>query len=214
MLAVIACLAGVLAILVFSEILWKQKILNGEYHRKFVHIVVGVFVAFWPWLISWRAIQLIALAMVVVILLDRRPIFHSNAPVKRRTYGNLLYAVAIFLCALLTNQKIYFAIAILHLSLADGFAAIIGEKFHKRWGYKIFHYTKTVFGSMTFWMASVFILGAGLLFAYDLIGYKQYVILVLALPPILTIIENAGGFWGTDNVLVPLAVLSALKLAS
>ncbi|MBI2588935.1 hypothetical protein HYW35_01885 [Candidatus Saccharibacteria bacterium] len=214
MLAVIACLAGVLAILVVSEILWKYKILRGEYNRKFVHIAVGIFVAFWPWLISWRAIQVIALLMLVVNLFDRRPIFHSNAPVQRRTYGNILYAVAILLCSMLTDQKIFFALAIFHLSVADGLAAIVGEKLHKRWGYKIFHYTKTVIGTMAFWLVSVFILGIGLLFARDLIGYHQYTVLILGLPPILAILENAGGFWGTDNILVPLAVLSALSLAA
>ncbi|HLB66329.1 MAG TPA: hypothetical protein VJJ78_01905, partial [Candidatus Saccharimonadales bacterium] len=64
MLAVIACLAGIFAILVIEEIFYKRKILQGEYLRKFVHISAGSFIAFWPWLISWRAIQLIGVLMV------------------------------------------------------------------------------------------------------------------------------------------------------
>lgn len=213
MLTVIACLAGVLAILVVSEILWKNKILTGEYNRKFVHITVGVFVAFWPWLISWRAIQVVALLMLAVNFFDRRPIFRSNSPVHRKTYGNLFYALAIFLCSILTDQKIFFALAILHMSLADGLAAIVGEKLHKKWGYKVFHYTKTVVGTMTFWLTSLYILGGGIIFAHNLIGYKQYAILLLLLPPLLVFLENVGGYLGTDNLLVPLAVLFVLELA-
>lgn len=213
MLAVIACLGGVLVILIVSEILWKKNILKGEYNRKFVHIAVGIFVASWPWIISWRSIQFIALAMLAVNFFDRRPIFHSNSPVHRKTYGNLFYALAIFLCSLLTDQKIFFALAILHMSLADGLAAIVGESLHKKWGYKVFHYTKTVVGTMTFWLTSLYILGGGLILAHDLIGYKQYAILLLLLPPLLVFLENIGGFWGTDNLLVPLAVLFTLELA-
>ena len=46
MLGVAICIAGVVAILLVAELLWRQNILRGELQRKFVHIVGGGFVAF------------------------------------------------------------------------------------------------------------------------------------------------------------------------
>lgn len=213
MLTVIACLAGVLCLLVLDEWLAKNKILKSEYRRKFVHVTVGTFVAFWPWLISWRAIQIIGLLMVVIVALNRqRQIFKFNRNLERETYGDFFFAVAILLCALLTDTKIFFTLAILHLALADGLASIIGRRFGAPWKYKVYRQTKTVVGSMTFWIASLGILGAGILFAHNQINFTNYVALLVALPPVLTIIENASPL-GLDNILVPVVVLAGLNIA-
>jgi dolichol kinase len=63
----------------------------------------------------------------------------------------------------------------LHVALADGFAAIIGTKYGRAWAYKVFGQTKTIIGSMTFWVVSLCILGIGLLFAHDLIPFSHYI---------------------------------------
>ncbi|OVE78538.1 hypothetical protein BVY00_02540, partial [bacterium G20] len=81
----------------------------------------------------WRSMELIGLAMLLVVLLNHRSkTIHMNGDIKRQTYGGVLFAVAIILCALLTHVKIFFALAILHLSLADGLAAVIGTAYGKR----------------------------------------------------------------------------------
>jgi dolichol kinase len=213
MFAVIACLAGVLGILLIAEQLWRLKVLKGEHHRKFVHIVAGSFIAFWPWLISWRAIQIIAAGMLVVVLVNRqRQHFHFLGIKPRNGFGDLFFALAILLCALITTNQVFFALAILHLALADGLASVIGTKFGQKWRYHVFHQTKTIVGSMAFWFISLSILGVGVLFAHDIISFQHYAILLLALPPILTLLENVTAM-GLDNVVVPLAVLTALDIA-
>jgi hypothetical protein len=68
MLAVTACLIGIFALLIIAELLGKHRILKGEYHRKFLHIAAGSFIAFWPWLISWEAIEIIGLVMLAVMV--------------------------------------------------------------------------------------------------------------------------------------------------
>ncbi|MBI2591906.1 hypothetical protein HYW36_00255 [Candidatus Saccharibacteria bacterium] len=214
MLAVIICLAGIFAILVVAEILHKRKILHGEYLRKFVHIPSGAFIAFWPWLISWRAIQLISLAMLAVVLINHRTrSIHISGDIKRPTYGGVLFPVAVIIAAALTREKIFFAIAILHMAVADGMAAVIGTAYGKKLAYKVFHQVKTVLGTMAFWLASLYILGVGILFAHDLISFTNYALLLLVLPPILAALENLAVL-GLDNVVVPVAVIAALQLAT
>jgi dolichol kinase len=214
MLNIIVCLLGVLFLLVSGELLWRKKILKGEYHRKFIHIGVGTFVASWPWIISFQSIAWIGFVMSIVILADRYlNMFHFVSGLKRRSYGDLLFAPAIVLCALLTDSNVFFSIAILHMSMADGLAAVVGQSFLKKWSYKVFGQVKTVIGTMTFWLVSIYILGSGILLAHDQFNYSQYIFLLLILPPILAATENIA-VYGFDNLAVPLLTLYILQSIS
>ena len=78
MLVIIASLAVIFFILVGSEVLWRRGIWRGERVRKLVHVLVGSFVAFWPWLMTWRDIEYIALAFLAVVGLSKVfKIFHA-----------------------------------------------------------------------------------------------------------------------------------------
>lgn len=211
MLALIISLIVVLAILVISEYGWRHKLLLGERARKFVHILVGAFVAFWPWLMTWRQIQLISLAFLVSVFFNRRyKIFHALFSVSRRSYGEITFAIAVGASALITTNKVYFMIGMLHLALADGVAALVGRKVSKNWQYKVFGQTKTVFGSMSFWLVSLWILGIGLaLSGSD--TYQNVTAALLIIPPIATTIENILPF-GLDNLGLSLGVIGLLTL--
>lgn len=219
MLATLACLAIVIALVLVAEVLWRKKLLKGENQRKFVHISVGTFAAFWPWLISWRAIQLIGIAMTIGVIANRlSPHLHYLGGIRiKHNYGDIFLPLAIVLTSLITTNKIFFALAILHVSLADGLAAVIGTNFGKYWRYRIFEHTKTVLGTMTFWLVSVSILGLGILGmgvlpAQDIFAYSNFFWLLLLLPPAVTMIENVVGL-GMDNIAVPAAVLIGLNMA-
>jgi dolichol kinase len=213
MLNIAACLFGVYALLVLGDMLAKKKLLKDEYRRKFIHITVGCFVAFWPWVMSFEAIRIIGLMMLAVVFINRRRVFFKfSRDTKRISYGDYLFAVAITLCALLTTNKLFFAIAILHMALADGLAAIIGQQFGKPWKYLVFSQTKTLLGSMTFWLVSIYILGIGLLAAHNYLSFNSYALLLLVLPPLMTLVENFS-LKGADNILVPVGVILALNLA-
>jgi dolichol kinase len=214
MISVILSLIAVAAVLLIDEFLWRKKIIHGELKRKLVHITVTAFVAFWPWIMSWRAIQLLGIAMVIVLLLNRQvKVLHYLGGIRQKTYGDVFLALSITTTALITDEKIFFAIAMLHVALADGFAAIIGTKFGKNYKYRIFGHTKTVIGSMAFWVISLFILGGGLLMAHNLIPYSHYAALLIALPPILTITENIA-VYGMDNLAIPIVIIIALNIAA
>lgn len=212
MLAVIACLAGLFVLLVITEILGERKILKGEYLRKFFHITAVSFIAFWPWLISWSDIKLLALVIVFVMLAGRHlGLLSYHGRVKRITYGDIFLAIAILICAFIAHNKVFFAIAILEIALADGLAAVAGLSYGKRWSYKVFGYTKSVIGTMVFWIVSIEILTAGMLAAHDVFSYGDYYYLLLFMPPVLTIMENLAVL-GIDNLIIPLLTIAILRM--
>jgi dolichol kinase len=212
MLAVFACLAGLFIILVLTEYLGNRKILKGEYLRKFFHITAVSFIAFWPWLVSWRDIQVMSLGIIFFMLAGRYfGLLNYHGRIHRVTYGDILLALAIFISSIITHNKIIFAVAILQVALADGMAAVWGISFGKRWQYKVFGYTKTVMGTMAFWLVSVSILTAGVLASHNLFTYRDYYYLLLLLPPVLTILENFAVL-GADNIVIPLVTIAALNL--
>ena len=214
MLPIIICLAVTFFLLIVADLLWRTKILKGENQRKFTHITVGCFVAAWPWIIGWRAIQLIGLAMALVVFINREPQFlHLRGIMKseRETYGDFCFALGVVACALITNNKAFFALAMLNMALADGLAAIVGKAWGSHWEYKVFHHNKTIIGSMTFWFVSLCIFAPGLLFLNNSIAFAQYAGLLIFLPPTLMMIENIVGL-GLDNLFIPVAVIIVLQL--
>src|SRR4051794_31644966 len=105
MLYVFLSLMAVFLILVASELLWNSKKLKGELARKFVHITVGTFVAFWPFYMSFRTIQIISVAFLAVVLITKKlKIFKAVHTVNRKTWGDMLFAVGIGLAAFLTKN--------------------------------------------------------------------------------------------------------------
>jgi phytol kinase len=209
MLAVLACLAGIATILVLAEILWQKKILRGEYQRKFVHISSGTFIAFWPWIISFRWVQLISLVMLIIVFFVQHfKLLHFTSEPKRVSYGFVFFALAVLLASIITSNKLIFTLAILNMALADGLAAVVGQKYGKNWRYKVLTHTKTVLGSMTFWLVSLCIFGVWLLFSPAFAVY--YFPLLLFLPPFLMTVENIPGL-GSDNIFIPMAVILVLS---
>lgn len=209
---IIACLLGIFLLLVTTEYLGRHKILPGEYQRKFLHITSGTFIVFWPWLISWSAIRGLAVAMLLVMVIGRYTKQLSyNGRVRRVTYGDIFLVAAILICSFISPNKIFFALAILEVALADGLAAVIGMAYGRHWQYRVFGYKKTLVGSMMFWIVSAVILAAGLLLANAIFQPRKYYESVLFLPPALTVVEMPS-IYGIDNLLVPVITVWTLRL--
>ncbi len=195
-------------ILVLAERLWRQKKLVGEFGRKFIHITVGTYVAFWPFFMSFRLIQIISLAFLLVVMMSRKlGVFRSVSTIDRRTWGDVMFAVGIGVTAVLTTNKWIFMAAILHLSLADGLAGVLGKRYGKTNEYKVLGYSKSIVGTATFLVLSAAILTFALLAGQA----QSYVVLpiVIFLPMLASAVENFGIF-GLDNILVPLLVVAVL----
>jgi phytol kinase len=210
MISILLSLLAIFIVLVVSELSWRKHKLSDELTRKIVHISVAAFVAFWPFYINYKQIQLVSVAFLIVILLSRYlHIFKGILHVKRRTYGDLFFPISIFILALLEPQPLIFMIALLHIGFADGVAALIGKRFGKDNQYKLFGHIKSIAGTLTFIIISYAILLTVKIIKPDEIASLTWINLLI-LPPILAFVENISTF-GADDLTVPLALLVILK---
>jgi phytol kinase len=207
MLTILA-VAVVFLILVFAEWLSRYKGVHSELTRKIVHVLVGLFVAFWPFFLSWRQIQVLSIMFLVAVLISiKLNIFGSIHAVSRNALGEVLFAVIIGILAFISSDPWIFAAAMLHLSLADGLAAVIGLAYGDSNSYRIMGRTKSLAGSLAFFFTSIVIMVWYVAFS----GSEPNAITMLWLPVVATIAENLSGE-GTDNLVIPLLI--ALVLTS
>jgi len=197
----------VFLILAINERWARRQGKHNELSRKFVHLVVGSFVATWPFYLRWREIGLLSLAFLVVVTLSKAlNIFHAIHTVQRPTWGEAFFALAVGLVALISRDQWIYAAALLQMSLADGLAAVIGTRFGLRSRYSIFGATKTVLGTLTFFIVSLLVLITYGHFS----GHPLDPAWMLVVSGLASLVENVG-IKGSDNLLVPLLV--ALFLA-
>lgn len=202
---------AILLLIIITESLWRGGKLHIETSRKIIHIGTGVIIAFWPYFLSWTIIQLASLVLLAVILVSYRfKIFKSIHSTKRLTAGEILYPVGIGLCALIEPAHWVFMIAVLHLTLADGLAALAGVKYGKTTRYTIISHGKSLAGSFTFLIVSflIFSIASHILPEHQLpVMYGWFLLSALA----LTVVENLS-WYGLDDITVPVAVIVILTL--
>lgn len=210
MLALAATVLAVLVLLVSSEIWWRRQRPSDEISRKFVHITVGTMAALWPFYLSWGQIAWLGIAFVAAVALSKYfNIFQAIHAVQRPTWGEICFALAVGGLTMITHDRWIYAAALLHMSLADGLAAIAGTRFGKRTRYMVLGHTKSIAGTATFFAMSVLILTW-----FDAVHSSQISVwLIAALAGAATVVENAG-IWGLDNLMVPMLIALALRQLS
>jgi phytol kinase len=210
--------SGTAALLLIGEWLWRKKITKGEIARKTVHITAATFAAFWPLFMSRISIALLSVIFVVVlVVIKRMHIFRSLHSVQRATYGEIWYAVSIGVIALVFKDDVIYAIAVLHLALADGFAAVVGASLAKK--ARNFHFRncrKSLAGTLTFFIIS-FILNLSywtIATHYPISNSGIYIspILYSLLSAVLLAGTEISAPKGSDNVIVPLLAGALLWL--
>ena len=200
---------AVLIVLVANEIWYRKKALHDEFSRKFIHITVGSFVAFWPFFLSWEQIQILSLAFLIAIGISKAfNIFQAIHSVQRPTWGEVYFAVAVGLIALFTEEKWVYTAALLQMSLADGLAAVIGTKYGRRHKYLVFGHPKSLIGTATFFIVSFAVLVSLNSFFPTELG----LLTILGISLVATFLENIF-VMGLDNLLVPLFVALVLTKA-
>ncbi len=207
-MAIFLCSLAVFIVLCLSEYGWRRGFMTSEVGRKFVHITVGSFVAFWPFFLSWNQIRLLSLAFLVIVVVSKVfNVFSAIHSVQRPTYGEFYFALVVGLLTFITQSKAIYAAALLQMSVADGMAAIVGVEYglkRQRHRYHVFGHTKTWFGTATF-----FAISAAILFGYSADTMRLAWYGVIALAGATTAIENIG-IMGLDNLLAPLLVAVVL----
>lgn len=205
---ILVTIAAVFLLLVIGELWWRKRRLSGEFTRKFVHISVGTFVAFWPFFLTWNEIRLLSAAFLIVVGISKYfKVFHAIHTVQRPTWGELFFAISVGLVTFITQDKWIYAAALLQMSLADGFAAVIGTRYGQRFRYIVFGHAKSLYGTLTFFVVSVAILIGFSRESGQHLGWK----FIVDLSIITSAIENLG-VAGLDNLLVPVVVAAAIQL--
>lgn len=187
-----------------GEVLWHKKLLSDELSRKFTHIVGGLWISSWPFFMEFSEVQLLSIGLVIGAGASHYfKIFLSIHSVRRQSYGVFLFPLGILLTSFITNEPWIFFLAVAHLALADGLAAVVGKHWGKHVAYHIGHEAKTVLGSVTFLLSSLAITTFYIVSSGE---YTDYAYIILAMPLVLTVIENVT-IKGLDNLLVPIAVV-------
>jgi len=207
MLQLILASAAVFFLVIIGELLWRYKDLDPEYTRKFVHISVGTFVAFWPLFLTPLQIALLSLAFVAVVGVSYWfGIFKAIHSVQRPTWGEVFFALSVGFLAYVAHSGPVYTVALLHMSLADGLAAAVGTKFGKSTEYKVFGHTKSLVGTMTFALISAAIFVGFFVTTSSPIAWWFLPVTLAA-----TLLENVA-VQGLDNLLVPVLVAVCLNL--
>lgn len=181
--------------------------LHGEFNRKFVHITVGSFVAFWPYFLTMTDIKLLSAAFLIVVALSRYfNIFKAIHSVQRPTWGEFWFALVVGGLAFVAPQHPHvYTAALLEMALADGLAAVIGTHYGNRYRYVVFGSPKSVIGTLTFFIVSCAILAGYALMSASVLSLPVLLLVALA----ATVLENISAH-GLDNLVVPLFVAGAL----
>ncbi len=193
--------------LIINEFYSRKKNKTNELDRKIVHLGVGSFVAFWPFLIDYNQIRLLSLAFLLVILLSKKlNFFQSIHAVERPTIGEIFFALSVGLITYLTKNNFVYMAAVLQMSLADGLAAVFGVSFGRNNRYKIFGQFKSLIGTAVFLVVSILILT--IINYYGALNLSNIYLIILAV--FLASIENLG-VYGSDNLIIPVMTVLFFK---
>jgi phytol kinase len=206
MISLFVALVGVCLLIVAGEYLRKVHLFQAEVTRKFIHITVAAFAATWPFFMEWRQIYLISMLMLVGILLSRfLHLFRAIHGVKRRTWGEVFFAISIGISAMLGQNEWAFAAAMLVMGVADGFAALAGTLLDNTHRYRVLGHLKSREGTITFFVMSLIILALCVNIGHLPVGVFELLGIALA----VTLLENIS-IAGTDNLFVPLVIIILL----
>ena len=212
MIPLLFTLMGLGLILLVSEVLWQKNILRGEYGRKFVHIVTGCFIAFWPYYLTTHIITLLAVISLAAVLVVRfTKIVNSIHDIKRVTAGEYFYPLGLLFAARFAHAHWIFTAALLFVALADGMAAVIGKK----WGthqlpIKLFGLKKTYVGSIAYILFAYVSIGIAALLGGSVFMLHSFTVVYILVPFVTVLIEAFSPF-GLDNIIVPTLVVLVLN---
>ena len=128
----------------------------------------------------------------------------------RKTFGDIYFIISILgLWIVSSEDKIMYSLPLIILMFSDAFAALIGE-FYSKYKFDTGFGTKSVEGSVTFFLTTYFICINFFLFFSNIKSIN--IVLVSLLLSILAMILEMISWNGLDNIFVPLFVYLFLKL--
>jgi uncharacterized protein (TIGR00297 family) len=200
----IAAIGIIIFLLLLVEIGLKYFNLPVIYTRKFIHIITGLIVCLVAhYLYSNIPILIFAASYMFIDLWAlKKGKFKSIHP-DSSSYGTFFYAISVFVLASLFwyENKPLFIITNLIMIVPDAMAAIVGEKFAKRYFVPLSEKKSLLGASTMFILAFIFVLWS-LQFFYDR-SIATDIMTTLIVSTIATVSELLSSR-GSDNLSVPL----------
>lgn len=189
---------------------------SAEVQRKLVHIGTGLYALTLPWLFTddWPVYMLIGLTLVVMGIL-RMPVFAKGGigetlhGVERKSYGDLLLALAVGVVFLLADGRVVlYVLPIATLTLADAAAALAGSRYGRKF-FDVEHGQKSIEGSAVFFVITLVISMVCLLLLSD-VSRPNVILLSLMVAGFGTLVE-ADSWRGFDNFFLPAGLMVFLE---
>jgi uncharacterized protein (TIGR00297 family) len=194
-----------------ADLLLKRLQVNPHTTRRVVHILVGIYVVFTPYIFhSSMPIILVALIFILVnffgVKYELLPGIHSTS---RLTYGTVYFPLSFLILVLWFWEKdpAILISSMLIMALGDPVASWVGESRRKPKTYRVWTDTKSVQGSLamffTAYLMSVFGMYIGRLTLGGEAELLQIAFFSLFVAAYATMSETVS-HQGTDNLTVPL----------
>jgi phytol kinase len=197
---------------------YRRLGMTGEVTRKFAHFTATLSAISFPFLFTdhWYVLALAIIFFVVLFISRRTQYLNSINAIERASFGSFLLPVSIyitFLVSYIYDDLQLYILPMLILAISDPAAGILGiniKRFNHR--IKIFSWKlqKTWLGSLTFFISSFWISILVLYYTrshFDLVTFG----IALTIALVSTAIEMFS-IRGTDNLFIPIGVISVLIL--
>ena len=213
---IVVLTAFILFFLLLNQ-LEKSEKLNSEFIRKILHIGSGIGGLALPFIFEKKSSVIILGVVFLMLLISIRIVKHKITGFKkvletknRKTFGDIYFIISILgLWIISSEDKVMYALPLIILMFSDAFAALIGE-FYSKYKFNTGFGTKSIEGSVTFFLTTYFICINFFLFFSDIGSIN--IVLVSLLLSILTMILEVISWNGLDNLFVPLFVYLFLRL--
>lgn len=203
-----------LLLFALSEFLYYKLKVRSGITRKIVHLGTGILTLLFPVMLAdhWLVLFLCASFAIILVLSIKFNLLKSINSIERRSFGSILYPVAVYGCYLVYDhygELMFFYLPILTLAVCDPLAAFTGE----RWPYGAFNigkHKKTLTGSLSFFLSSV----AVSLLLYSMLSTKDLneVLGIIFIIAIAASVTEAISIKGFDNITIPACVIVILTL--
>lgn len=212
-------LSVVLLLIALSELARKKLHWTTEATRKLVHLSVGLMMMVTPFVFhsKFPPVLLAVLFIMVNSVTFKSEKLRGIHSTDRKTYGTVYFPIAfLLLCLFWWNRPLVFEISLLLLAVADTMASMAGETVRSPDCYVMWKDEKSVQGSMTMFLSSIFLVGFGTFALRRIIGLPpldiSVIIPVSLFVAVLATIAEGVSHRGSDNLSVPLISAVAYDL--
>lgn len=188
-----------------SSLLSKFTRFNGEFSRKFVHIMLGNWVFLTPFFTELWAVLFVPFVFIIINWLSKKRNVFKSIERQDESWGTVYYAISLFVLSFISfkfNLPIYSYLGILIMAYGDGLAALFGKKFSNKTSFLGVE-GKSLIGSLTVFLVSIVVSISCLWLFYPDLSLINILVISFFTGLFASIIELIGKR-GLDNLSLPL----------